>query len=200
MSLSCPAGKGWVPDSFPVCVTPHCSPAASPSQGGWGGQLPSHWHRWHSPDLQQEEWRNIWAGQIYPLLRSEQPQSPLQGFLSHWPLGLWGGHIPKVPWKSLSPPAGFAGRGKGGARHPELPPTGCAGSATRSHQASGDRCLLELSQDDNRGRRLPALPHRWAEAGLPSKQSVHVPQPAGITKLRAGIVFPVSEGVDTRQD
>lgn len=29
-----PAGKGWVPASFPVCVTPRRSPAACPLQGG----------------------------------------------------------------------------------------------------------------------------------------------------------------------
>lgn len=102
-----------------------------------------------------------------------------------------------VAWRSLSPPAGFAAAGESGGkgdRCPEPPPTGCAGSATCLHKASSDRCLLELSQDDNRGWRLPALPHRWAEAGAPSKQSMHVPQPAGITKLRASIVFRISEG------
>lgn len=47
------------------------------------------------------------------------------------------------------------------------------------------------------GWRLPALPHRWAEAGLPSKQSV---AGAGIRRLRAGIVSPGPEEVDTWQD
>lgn len=109
-----------------------------------------------------------------------------------------------LAWRSLSPPAGFAAAGErrreGGNGCAEPLPTSCTGLATCLHQASGDRCLLELSQDDNRGQRLPALPHRWAEAGPPSKQSVHVPLLAGITKLRAGIVFPDSEGLDTRQD
>lgn len=64
-----PAGKGWVPDSFPVCVTPHCSPAACPSQGGWGGS-------WHSPDLLQEERRNIWTGQMSPFSGLSSPRAP----------------------------------------------------------------------------------------------------------------------------
>lgn len=82
----------------------------------------------------------------------------------------------------------------------EPPPTGCAAPLLCSHQASGERCLLELSGDNNRGQRLPVLPHRWAQAGLPSKQSVGAPRPARIRKLRAGIVFPAPEGVDTKQD
>lgn len=44
---------------------------------------------------------------------------------------------------------------------------------------------------------VPALPCRWAEAGLLSKQSLEAPR---ITKLRACIVFLSPDGVDTGQD
>ena len=57
---------------------------------------------------------------------------------------------------------------------------GCAVLSLGSHQCSGERCLLELSGDDNEGRRLSALSHRWAQAGLPSKQRVGVPGLPGL--------------------
>lgn len=49
-----------------------------------------------------------------------------------------------------------------------------------SHQACGERSLLELSGDDSRGQRLPALPCRWAEVGLSSKQRWVLPSLPGL--------------------
>lgn len=122
-----PAGKGWVPASFPVCVTPHRSPAACPSQDGGRGQqrfpgVPP-WLAGHcnpaplppaptaSPDLPQEEDGEVSGlGRLAPAEVRAAPE-PLASLPKPSALGVLARgsnrQIPTVACRILSPPAGF---------------------------------------------------------------------------------------------